>query len=125
MTKTTAPVLEVIHADTCLPDYWSGHHLPHVQIPAWRGMTLAEIKRGILAELNECIHGADATPLHDWADDYDEAYAESWHRRARAAVCRMKPNKKGQRRFFLDLEETSQDDYDAPDVYAFFVFRPL
>lgn len=33
--------LECCHADTCLPDYWSGHHLPHVQIAVWRGMTLA------------------------------------------------------------------------------------
>lgn len=22
--------LECSHVDTCLPDYWSGHHLPHV-----------------------------------------------------------------------------------------------
>ena len=37
-----------------------------------------------------------------------------------AAVNRIKPNKKGQRRFFTDLEE---QDEDSESVYAYFVFE--
>ena len=123
MKTATVQPLEVCHADTCLSDYWSGHHLPHVQIPVWRGMTLAEIKAAILAEMGECIQGADADFLHDWRDEHDQARADAWHRRARAAVRRMKPARKGQRRFFLDLEPQTEDDTET--VFAFFVFRPL
>ena len=123
MKTATVKPLECCHADTCLSDYWSGHHLPHVHIPVWRGMTLAQIKAAILAELGECIQGADADFLHDWRDEHDQARADAWHRRARAAVHRMKPAKKGQRRFFLDLEPQTEDDTET--VYAFFVFRPL
>jgi hypothetical protein len=36
---------DIIHADTCLPDYWSGHHLPHVQIPVFNGMVSARRER--------------------------------------------------------------------------------
>lgn len=104
--------LECIHVDTCLPDYWSGHHLPHVQIAVWRGMTLKEIKRSLLSELYQsAVAGADY--------DYDD---EKWHKRAVAAVNRIRPAKKGQRRFFLELEETTVDDDCYDSVYAFFVF---
>lgn len=39
--------LECAHADTCLPDYWCGHHRPHVQIPVTPGMSLKAIKEEI------------------------------------------------------------------------------
>lgn len=104
--------LECVHADTCLPDYWSGHHLPHVQIAVWRGMSLTDIKRELLSEL---LQGAVAGAVYDDSDD-------TWHKRARAAVNRIKPNTKGQRRFFLDLEDTPDDDDCCESVYAFFVF---
>ncbi len=117
MKTTTVQPLECCHADTCLSDYWSGHHLPHVQIPVWNGMTLAEIKAAILAELaQDAIAGSEAPT-------YDDPTADAWHRRARAAVRRMKPARKGKRRFFLDLEPLDQDDTET--VFAFFVFRPL
>lgn len=44
-TTVTVKPLECCHADTCFPCYWSGYHLPHVQIPVWRGMTLAEMQK--------------------------------------------------------------------------------
>lgn len=116
--------LECVHVDTCLPDYWSGHHLPHVQIPVWRGMTMRDIKRSIRSELSQgVIAGADASFLADWRDDYDDQRADKWYKRAYAAVNRLKPAKPGTRRFFLDLEETSDDCADC--VYAFFVFVEL
>ena len=69
--------LECCHADTCLSDYWGGHHLAHVQVPVWNGMSLAELKKALMAELNEgAVAGGDAP--HD--------YDEQWYAAARDAV---------------------------------------
>ena len=105
-------ILECIHAETCLPDYWCGHHLPHVQIEVWRGMNLKQIKQALLSELfQRAVMGVEY--------DYDN---DKWHKRAISGVNRMKSSTKGQRRFFLDLEETLDDDEGCDSVYAFFVF---
>lgn len=122
---TATPPLECCHADTCLADYWSGHHLPHVQIPVWPGMTMAQIKQAIRSEIRQgAVMGStdDARLLAaDMVDPGEERRADMLTRRAYAAVARMKPAKKGQRRFFTDLEQTEDDE----SVYAFFVFRTL
>lgn len=119
--------LECAHADTCLPDYWSGHHLPHVQIPVWRGMTLADIKRSIMSELSQgAVMGSDDNARllsADMVQPGEEKQADLLTRAAYVAVNRMRPAKKGTRRFFLDLEETDDDCSDT--VYAFFVFIEL
>lgn len=116
---------ECLHADTCLPDYWSGHHLPHVQVQVWHGMSIKEVKQAIL---NELYHGyvmgsteeavllaADFTLLVD-----AEKRIRALTKAAYAAVRRMKPAKKGRRKFFTDLEKEVRED-DEP-VFAFFVF---
>lgn len=117
--------LECLHVDTCLSDYWSGHHLPHVQVPVWHGMSMKEIKQSILNELHHgyvmgstdeaFLLAADFTLLVD-----AEKRIHALTKAAYAAVRRMKPAKKGQRRFFTDLEKDVRED-DNP-VYAFFVF---
>jgi hypothetical protein len=115
---------ECVHADTCLPDYWSGHHLPHVSIPVWHGMSLKDIKQSIK---NEIKHGAIAGNDNDtmllsysFIPPESEALADKLTKAAYAAVNRITPKKKGQRRFFTDLEkETEDNDYS---VYAYFVF---
>lgn len=106
--------LECVHVDTCLPDYWGGHRLPHVQIPVHNGMSLREVKEALHSELHEgAVLGSDAPNI-----DLDED-VEKWYYRAHAAVNRIKPAVKGQRRFFTDIEESDNDDMA---VYAFFVF---
>lgn len=127
MTKTaTVQPLECCHADTCFPCYWSGHHLPHVGIPVFRGMTLAQIKQEIIDELRQgFVMGSDRDAelmRFDLIPAEDEPRADALTRRAYAAVRRMKPATKGRRRFFLDLEPQTEDD---ETVYAFFVFRQL
>lgn len=116
------PVFKLAHAGTCLPDYWSGHHLPHVQIPVHRGMTLGEIRSAIRQEiLMGYIMGStdDARLLSaDMVKPDEEKQADAISRAAYAAVNKMKPAKKGQRRFFTELEES---DEDGESVYAFFV----
>lgn len=114
--------LELVHADTCLPDYWPGHHRAHVQIPVTPGMSGQAIRNAIKAELVQgAVMGSDhiAHMLSDCVAPAEQAEAEKVYRAALAAVNRMRPAKKGQRRFFLDVE--TGEEYDDI-VYAFFVF---
>ena len=118
--------LECVHADTCLPDYWSGHHLPHVQIPVWDGITLTRVKAAIFDELRQgavCGSNEDARLLSaDFINPEDEKRADRLTRAAYAAVRRMRPARKGARKLFTDLEAHSGDDDGAGTIYAFFVF---
>lgn len=118
--------LECAHVDTCLPDYWSGHHLPHVQIPVYNGMTLKEIKEQIKIELSQgAVAGSnnDAFLLaSDFVGPENEKDADQIFKAAIASVNRLKPATKGQKKFFTDLEQTSEDD---ESIYAFFVFVNL
>ena len=115
---------DCVHADTCLPDYWRGHHLPHVSIPVYNGMTLKEIKALIRNEISQgAIAGNDEDTMllsYSFIPPEKEALADKLTRAAYAAVNRIKPAKKRQRRFFTDLEkDTEENDYS---VYAYFVF---
>jgi len=102
--------LNAHHYDTCLPDYFSGHHTPHLQIPVHKGMTLKEIKQSLINELNlGCIGGSF---------DYELQENEAFHARIKAAINRIRSQSR-QRKFFMDLEEQTDDDYT---VYAYFVF---
>lgn len=116
--------IEISHVDTCLPDYWSGHYLPHVQIHVWPGMTLKEIKCAIRSEISQgVIAGNDDNARLLSANMVrleEEKRADKLTRAAYAAINRMKPAKKGQRRFFTDIEVPTDDYHDS--VYAFFVF---
>ena len=115
--------LECIHADTCLPDYWGGHHLAHIQVPVWNGMSLAELKKALMSELNEgAVAGSDAP--HDWD--------EQWYAAARDAVQAIEafavraieaktPAAAAENLFPLLVPQTEDDD--VPTVYGFFVFR--
>lgn len=94
--------LECCHADTCLSDYWGGHHLPHVAIPVWSSMTCQDIQNSIRLELSQ---GAVAGTDFNWDDD-------EWFAAAREAVDRIETREHP----FNDLE-----NYE--DVYAYFVFR--
>jgi hypothetical protein len=109
----THNVYECCHADTCLSDYWGGHHRPHIQIAAYP-MTIAELKRQLISEVNQ-----DAVMGN--LDGFS-------HRKAIAAIRRLKPAVHGQRMVFKDVvpepvEDNTFHDYEAP--YAFFVFMPL
>ena len=127
LTLTPRPVLEFVHVDTCLPDYWSGHHLPHVQILAFKGMTLKQIKDALRYELRNGYIGGncDAARLlsADLVQPHEEKLADALTRAAYAAVNRLKPAKKGQRTFFNDLDDPC-DDHDY-SVYAYVVLRDL
>ena len=97
--------LECCHAATCLPDYWGGHHLPHVAIPVWSSMTCHDVQNSIRSELSHgAVAGADFDP------DNDE-----WFAAARESVEHIEATREHP---FSDLE-------NYKDVYAYFVFRKV
>lgn len=114
--------MNCIHADTCISDYWSGHHLPHVQIPVTRRkMSLAEIRRMIRSEIAQgAVMGSDDEARilsHCHMDDTKRA--DTVRRAAYAAINRdIRGAKPGQR--YIDTGVTEFDDCDS--VYMFFVF---
>lgn len=112
----------IAHADTCLPDYWSGHRLPHLQIPAYR-MTFAELRRQLRDEIREgAVAGADDdTRLlsGNLVRPEEEKRADILTRKVYAAINRdIRPARKGDRLCFRDIAPRG-DDY--ADVCAFFV----
>ena len=105
--------LECIHADTCFPDYWGGHHLAHIQVPVWNGMSLAELKKALMSELAEgAVAGAGYPGDHD----------EQWYAAARDAVQAIEAKTPAAAENLFPLLIPQGDD-DVPTVYAFFVFR--
>ncbi len=121
---------ECCHADTCLSGYWSGHHLPHVQIPVYRGMTLKDVKSALRSELSQgAVMGStdNARLLSDDMVREDEVkQADRVFRAACAAVNRIRLADKRKRKLFMDLEESEENDCcDCDCVYAFFVFVVL
>lgn len=110
--------LECCHADTCLPSYWGGHHLAHIQVLVWNGMSFDALKAALRRELNEgAIAGADYPGTHN----------DQWYAAAVAAVNAMTVNPGvDPAHLFKDLEvgEDEPDD-DGESVYAFFVFTPI
>lgn len=112
--------LECCYADTCLSDYWSGHHEAHVSVPVYKGMSMKALKNALHSELNQ---GAVAGSNPLTCDNSGEA-GDRWYKQAHAAINRMTPARKGARRLFTDLEESSDDD-NYESVQAFFVFMPI
>ena len=103
------------HADTCPPDYWGGHHLPHVAVPVSRDTTFADLRAAIIDELRMgAVAGADATPENTYEND-------EWYDAACEAVERdVQPRDPSVQYPFRDLD--SSEDEDSESVYAYFVF---
>jgi hypothetical protein len=119
---------ECCHADTCLSDYWSGHHLPYVQIPVYRGMTLKDVKNAIKDELRQGAVSGNTDNARLLSADLvrpdEEKQADRVTRAAYAAVNRMRLADKRKRKLFMGLEESTDEDC-GDSVYAFFVFVVL
>lgn len=97
------PKMVCAHVDTCLQDYWGGHHLPYVQILVWPGMTLEDIKSQLKSEV------------------YQEAvvnYEESEYEKYLQAIEDIESNS-AEDSHFNEIEETDEDE---DGVYAYFVF---
>ena len=119
--------LNCLHADTCLPDYWGGHHLPHIGVPVFRSMTIGQLRDALRDELRQgavCGSTDDARLLSaDLVRPDEEKRADALTRAAYAAIARdVRMRKPGPRRPFADLDP-STDDGDGESVYAYFVFK--
>ena len=115
---------ECCHADTCLSDYWSGHHLPHVQIPVYRDMTLAQVKSALHSEMNEYVSGAgELACAFSYDLSTDKERTEELHKAAHDAIDALELSDPTNDHCFMNLEEIDEDDDDCSDcTYAFFVF---
>ena len=101
------------HAGVMLPDYWQGHHLPHLSFPVRDSMTLEDVKNELKNEANQ---GAWCGSV-----DYEETESDEFYNRAIEAIDGM------------TLVEGAEDghlfdgfiEYDeAPDQpMAYFVFQ--
>lgn len=108
--------LQCIHADTCLSDYWRGHHLPHISVIAFNGLPLRELKAALCSELNAgAIAGAQSE------DERDDA----WYAAARAAIDDIELGDPMRDNCFPTLDMGDPHDPDSgwyDDVRAYFVF---
>ena len=117
---------ECCHADTCLSDYWSGHHLPHVQIPVYRGMTLKDIKSAIRSELSQgaVMGSTDNARLLSADMSTDKERTEELYKAAHDSIDAIELKDPENDHCFMDMEESTDDDC-WESVYAFFVFVVL
>jgi hypothetical protein len=100
---------ECCHADTCLPDYWPGHHLPHICIPVYP-MTLDEVKAALHDELSSgAVCGS--VDFHSMQDDYYIALHD--------AIDSLSERDGFTGLHFADVDESADI---ADHVYAYFVF---
>lgn len=112
--------LTASHADTCLPSFWSGTALPHVQIIVHKGMTLGAVKQALNNELNEGALMGSNVGDDAWSSGPD---GEAWYEAARLAISEITATAGtgDETPLFNDLEEDENDDC-CESVYAFFVF---
>lgn len=117
---------ECCHADTCLPDYWSGHHLPHVQIPVYRGMTLNDVKSALHSESSQgaVLGSTDNARLLSAGVmvPYSEEYVDQLNNAISASIDAIELTDSQNDHCFMDLEESEEDNDCCESVYAFFVF---
>lgn len=105
------------HADTCLSDYWSGHHLPHISTHVYRNMTFARLREALHGEL----YAGAVAHMYD-----NDPRAAAWFKAAHAAINRdVRPAVKGTRFAFADLEPQTNDDDCHELPQAFFVFAEV
>lgn len=119
--------INVLHADTCLPCYWGGHHMAHLQVPVDGSTTFAQLREMLLVEVVQgAVAGNDhiAQLLSSDVVRPSEEHAADWVTREvyRAIKRDVRPAKKYRRLAFPDLERPvhSGSDYS---VCAFFIIE--
>lgn len=114
-------VLACKHAGTMLPDYWSGHHLAHIQVPVDPTTTITQLRAALHSELNEgAVMGSDRRTRDDSGEVGDR-----WYKAAHAAIYRdvRLSHPRTTLRPFRELKPQPEDS--DVTVYAYFVFQDL
>ena len=120
--------VELCHADTCLPDYWSGHRNPHLQVFAYP-RTIASVRSELRSELSQGAVAGNSLAARLLAGDLPDTSpatlrtADRLHRAVKAAINRTTGAMRGQRMVFTDCEAPGDDPWG--DVYGYFVVMPL
>jgi len=102
---------ELIHFGTCLPDYWGGHHLPHITIMAYP-MTLKQCKEYLKMEVyQDCVMG-----------EYNNTDIEYHAMIAAIDNLQLLDNKPDSAIVFSEFIDNNDDEgMDCPQAY--FVFK--
>jgi hypothetical protein len=104
------------HVDTCLPDYFNGHHKPVLQIAVHNGMTGPEVTEALIDEYNtvwdHLNYGDNAWP--DWNDE---------ELRKACTEILIDPDSDNVFPELDKLEEGEELEYMCDTVYAHFVWE--
>ena len=96
--------------DVCLPDYFSGHHSPVIQVPVDNTTTVKQVIDGIKEEYSQLWDHYDYMGVQE--EDMENAIAQLYIDNADKLTIEA----------FPDLEDHSDDEFDMIDcVYAYFV----
>ena len=113
--------VSIVHADTCLSDFWSGDARPHLQIPAYR-QSFKSVRDALRGEIRMgAVAGNDDNARllsSDMVRTDEENRADTLTRKLYAAIRRdVRPARKGARLAFRDIECPE----DGETVMAYFV----
>jgi hypothetical protein len=112
------------HVDTCTPDYWQGHELPHVQIPVTSETKVYQVKQALKDALRWGDVGGRSTDSRlmsaDFVQPHEEKRADRLTRAAYAAVNRLRFKRRSN---IFELSFCNDDN--AETIYAYFVFSEV
>jgi hypothetical protein len=110
--ETPTLSLECAFSSVCLPDYWAGSSLPHISIPVYMGMPVADVKSELTRELTHgCLMGSST--------DNELYSSNAWHSAALQAIEEVTASEPT---CFNELDESTLDP-ESESVCAYFVFR--
>lgn len=108
----------IAHVDTCLPDYFRGHHKPVIAVPVWHGMTRQQLIDSLHNEINDC--GLEYAIEHSYNLSVDETNYDA----IKEAIndCVLFDNHQPSEQLFLNLDENDDEENNCSDsVYAYFI----
>lgn len=108
------PKITIYHVDTCLPDYWGGHHKCHVSVPVYKNMKAEDLRIAIRSEISQGAFAGSDNRFHEWHESYDENLY---------AACIKACEEMEFRKEILFTELDEQDEDADFSVYAYFILE--
>lgn len=116
MSELSKPfALNCVFVDACLPDYWGGHHEPHISVPVYKGMPLIDLKEELTRELcHGCVCGSGDQSIYE---------SEAWHNAALQSIQEVSLINPLAKTCFNDLDASTLAPDNDVCVQAYFIFR--